>query len=86
MTRPLDPKRPVAAPTFSGLGPIHADAVYPLSIVGQRLGLGKKSLIQLQRDGLRTAKLGHRRYCLGRDVLLFLDRLADAQAVGEGRE
>jgi hypothetical protein len=78
MTRPLDTKRP--APATSGLGSIRADEILPYALLGQRFGFGKKFLIQLQRQGLKTIKVGHRRFCFGRDVLAFFDGLAERQA------
>jgi hypothetical protein len=80
MTRPLDSKRPARA--ASGLDSIRADELLPLSVLGQRFGLAKKSLILAQRQGLRTVKFGHRKYAFGRDVLAWFDRLGDGQAAG----
>jgi hypothetical protein len=83
MKRPLDSKRPGPAP--SGLGSIRADELLPLPVLGQRFGLAKKSLIQAQRQGLRTVKFGHRKYCFGRDVFSFFDGLTEQEG-GEGRQ
>jgi len=80
MTRDLPRKRP--APAASQLGSIRADELLPLPVVGARFGLGKKSLIEAQREGLRTVKWGHRKYVFGRDVLAWFDKLA----VGQGGE
>jgi len=56
-------KRPATVP--SALGSIRVDELLPLPVLGQRFGLAKKSLIQAQRQGLRTVKFGHRKYCFG---------------------
>jgi hypothetical protein len=80
MIRSLDSKRPPPV----GLGSISIDEILPLPVLGQRLGLAKKSLILAQRQGLRTVKFGHRKYAFGRDVLAWFDTLADGQAVAGG--
>ncbi|MCC6126013.1 MAG: hypothetical protein IT426_13695 [Pirellulales bacterium] len=83
MTRPLDSKRP--APVLSDLGPIRIDELYPLQILGKRLGLGKKSLIVAQRRGLKTVKFSHRKYATGQAILEWFGSLANKQD-GEGNE
>ncbi len=66
-----------------GFGSIRADEVLPLAELGRRLGMGNKTLAAIQRDGLRAVQVGKRKYCLGSDVLVFFQDLAN-RAEGQG--
>jgi hypothetical protein len=67
------------------LGSIRADEVLPVRVMAKRLGMNVKSLAHAKREGLRTVKFGRFDYVLGRDVLAFFERLAQAQADGNGK-
>ena len=56
----------------------------PLAGLLARLGVGRKTVWQLERSGLRGLTVCGRRYFLGDDVLDFFGRLAQQQAHGNG--
>lgn len=69
-----------AAPGF-----IDEHAAYSLSEFGRRTGLGRWARRELfKRGGLRSVRVGTRRFILGRDWLDYLDRMAQQQAEGLG--
>jgi len=62
------------------LGEIRADAAYPLPIFQDRTGLSRWAIRQARAKGLRTAKVGRRRFVRGNDWIEFLDAQARAEA------
>jgi hypothetical protein len=72
-----------SSPTANGLGGIRADEVLPLREVSRRLGWGRKSQMLAVREGLKAVRFGHAKYCIGRDIIEFFERLADRHANSE---
>ncbi len=58
-------------------GLISADSLYTMEELSARLRLGRKSLWQARRKGLKVKRLGRRGYVLGRDVLEWFDKSAE---------
>jgi hypothetical protein len=58
-----------------GLGPICPEQVYPLSLFLRLTGLSNCAIREAQKNGLRTTKVGRRRFISGRDWHSYLERL-----------
>ena len=57
-------------------GEITAAALYTLSEINRRLGLGKKALREARRQGLVVKRIGRRGYVRGADLIDWFDRNA----------
>jgi hypothetical protein len=56
----------------------------PLRTLMQRLGIGRKTVWELERRGLRGVMLGKQKYFAGDTVVDLFLRLAEETAGGEG--
>lgn len=63
------------------LGTISDDKTYPLEVFQKTAGLGKHSMSQLRRQGLRVHYCGNRAFVRGRDFSEFLARLSPPAVV-----
>jgi hypothetical protein len=61
--------------TAIGLGPICPEQVYPLALFLRLTGLSNCALREAQKCGLRTTKVGRRRFISGREWHAYLERL-----------
>ncbi len=57
-------------------GVVREDEVYTLGEIKSRLKLGNWAIRRAQRLGLKTCKIGLRKYVVGRDVIEYLQRIA----------
>ena len=73
--------RPKQSPPV-GTGSISAHEFYTMREAGRRLGWGVRLFCQLQAQGLRCPLVGRKKMVLGRDIIDFVSRLADAQQAG----
>jgi hypothetical protein len=69
--------RTAAASTANGsqLGPILADAVYPIGVFCRLAGINKWALREAKRRGLKVKKIGVRAFVSGRDFLEFVNKI-----------
>ena len=58
-------------------GEISADRLYTLQEIENRLGLGRAAMRTARRQGLRVRRIGRRGYVLGRDMIDYVDRVAE---------
>ena len=78
---PGKPKQPHPKPEPNGCpAVVSVHELYTLEEVARRLRWKRHSIRQALRNGLVTAKFGSRRYCTGRAVRDFMERLAQQQA------
>lgn len=61
------------------LGSIRTDEVLPLAVFKRRLGVGNRTISQMQRDGLRTIPYGRGKWVLGKDFFAWADGLGVQQ-------
>lgn len=54
------------------LGSIRADEAYPLSLFKRLLGLNEDAMRKARRAGLKTRRVGRRRYIIGSEAIEFL--------------
>jgi len=66
------PPAPAPCPTYQAIAP---DELLPIPVVKQRLRWGDKTVSQAQRDGLRVLRYAKWGYCLGSDLIAFLQRV-----------
>jgi len=59
----------------SGLGPIEAHSIYPLSVFMRRLGIGRHSMTALRRQGLPVHPIGNRLFIDGGEAIDMLRRV-----------
>jgi len=59
------------------LQPIQADTLYPWAALFDSLGWGAEAIAEARRRGLRVLRFARRQYVLGRDVIRFLESVAD---------
>jgi hypothetical protein len=71
MSRPTSVQHRIGA----GRGPIEAQAIYPLSVFLQRLGIGRHSLTALRRRGLPVHAIGTRLFIDGAEAIDTLRRI-----------
>ncbi len=68
----------VERPRSSGL--ISADCLYTLSEIQLRLGMGIHAMRMARRSGLKVRRVGRRSYVLGKDVMEYVERVAQVVA------
>jgi hypothetical protein len=76
-------KKAPTSKASSQLGPVMANAVYPMREFGRLLDLHDKALADAQKQGLKTIKFGRQKFILGRDGLAFFQELADRQGTND---
>ena len=64
-------------PNPAGYGSIRVDETLPLREVSRRLGWASKTQRTAQRLGLKTITFGRMKYCRGKDLAAFFDKLAE---------
>jgi hypothetical protein len=66
-------KAPAPGPTYQAIAP---DELLPLPVVKARLRWGDQTISQARKDGLRVLRYGKWGYCLGRDLIAFIEQQA----------
>ena len=56
---------------------IREDELVPLDALNERLGLGEWAMRSAVQEGLRTHRIGRRKFVLGRDLIAWLVNRAD---------
>ena len=79
MKRPLDTPGPV----YSAIRP---DELLPLPVVKARLRWGNKTIAAAQRDGLRVFRYAKWGYCVGADLIRFLEQQAAGPAATDAEQ
>jgi hypothetical protein len=77
-------KRTIQTPAREIPQGVRRGELLPLRTLMQRLGIGRKTVWELERRGLRGVLLGKQKYFTGDTVVDLFLRLAEEPAGGEG--
>jgi len=67
-------------PRLKPKAPIREDETYPLALVPELFGLSRFTLRDMQRRGLRCAKVGAHKFVSGKELRRYIDELSEVQA------
>jgi hypothetical protein len=70
-------KAPRTSHQEASLGPILADAVYPLPVFMRLAGLDERGMRHARRRGLKVIQVGRRRYVRGVDFHEYLEGVVE---------